>query len=255
MTAAVVSRDAGLVRYLVIDRPQALNALNGSVLAALGAELDRIEPEGGPRVVVVTGSGDRAFSAGADLEELAGLDAERTSSVLSVGRSLFARIERFPRPIMAAVNGYALGGGFELALACSFMLGSSAARFGLPEASLGLIPGYGGTQRLEREIGRQRALALMLTAEPIKADRAYELGLLAEPPCPADGFAARVEEVAQLVASRGPHALARIQSLAARGDLDAGLQLEAHAADEALLSPEGAEGIAAFRARRAPSFS
>ncbi len=247
--------DDGPVRWLRLNRPAAMNALNGEVLAALDAELDRLQGDREVRAVVVTGTGERAFSAGADLDELAGLSAGEAAAVLGRGQRVFRRIEQSDVPVIAAVNGYALGGGFELALACSFIVASDNARLGLPETNLGLIPGYGGTQRLPRLIGRQLALYVILTGKPLAAGRAYELGILAEPPVPPAELAARAAELAAGVAAKGPGAV-RLVLEATAGDAgaDSGFRYETALAALATSSPEAAEGVAAFREKRPAVF-
>jgi len=248
-------QDSASVRYLRLNRPERFNALNGELLLELDDELDQVERNPNIRVVVVTGTG-RAFCAGADLGELDGLSVADARVLLERGQATFRRIERMPVPIIAAVNGVALGGGFELALATSFIVAVEGARFGLPEASLGLIPGYGGTQRLPARIGRQAALAVMLTTNPVTAHRAFQLGLIAEEPIPATEFHVRVEEIAQSVAANGPEAVRRIlEATLPPTSMDEGLRIEAELAARAVASDESVEGIAAFREKRIPKFS
>ncbi len=172
----------GAVRYLTINRPGVLNALNADIFTALEEETRHIAFNPGIRAVVVSGAGDRAFSAGADLDELAELDPVDRRALLEWGQRTLRSLETLGTPTIAAVGGYALGGGFELALSCTLLVASESARFGLPEVGLGLIPGYGGTQRLSKAAGRQAALKMMLTGERIDAVRAHELGLLCQPP-------------------------------------------------------------------------
>jgi len=243
------------VRYLTLNRPDVLNALNSKVFTALETELARIEADPGTRVVVVTGSGGRAFSAGADLDELTGLDPVDTRKLLGRGQRVFRALERLGKPVIAAVNGYALGGGFELALACSLIVGSEGAKFGLPEAGLGLIPGYGGTQRLPRLIGKQAALRLMLSGQRADATSAYELGILSQPPVSDDELLDTVGQLAGEISGRSPRAAALILEAVSSSDgLDAGLAHETTLAALAAASGDAAEGIRAFREKRTPSF-
>ncbi|WP_329254629.1 enoyl-CoA hydratase-related protein [Actinoallomurus sp. NBC_01490] len=256
MTLLTERRDATL--WLTLNRPGVHNALNAELLGRLDDALDEAAADTGVRAIVLTGAGTKAFSAGADLGELAGLPAERAHQVLARGGRIVGRLERSPVPVIAAVGGLALGGGFELALACSFIVAAERASFGLPETGLGLIPGYGGTQRLPRLIGRQAALHAILTGERITADRAYGLGMVAVPPVPREDLDATAERIAATVASRGPHASGRVLEAVASGldsSLEAGLRLETGLAALCVADPEAAEGIAAFREHRAPAFT
>jgi len=253
-TEPLIVSDDGPVRWWRLNRPAALNALNAGVLDALATEIDRLEEDPGVRCVVVTGVGEKAFSAGADLDELDGLSATEAAAVLASGQHLFRRIEWSRVPVLAAVNGYALGGGFELCLSCAFILASDNARFGLPETNLGLIPGYGGTQRLPRLVGRQKALYVMLTGWPFPASRAFELGLLAEPPVARADLEARARELARIVSAKGPGAVRAVLEAVGGADED-GLRRETAMAAIATSSTEAAVGIAAFRDKRTPRFA
>lgn len=239
-----------------LERPDVLNALNGEVLGALNDLVDGLRPD--ERVVVVTGAGSRAFSAGADLDELAGLDAAAAHDLLRSGQAVMARVEASQVPVIAAVNGLALGGGFELALACTFMILADSAELGLPETGLGLLPGYGGTQRLARRVGAPVAAHTILTGERITADRAYALGLTPVPPVPVEELHDAARDLARRIASRGPRAV-RSALLALRrgldGPLETGLALESALAGLAVGGEESTEGVAAFRERRQPSYS
>jgi enoyl-CoA hydratase len=178
----LLARTEGRVRHLTFHRPDALNALNRDVLVALGDELAAVARDETVGAVLLDGSGGRAFCAGADLTELEGLDPARARDFLRRGHAVAAAIEELPVPVVAAVDGYALGGGFEIALACPIVLASDRSRFGLPEARRGLMPGFGGTQRLRRAVGHAPAMAMLLTGAPIDAARAWHLGLLSAPP-------------------------------------------------------------------------
>jgi enoyl-CoA hydratase len=251
----LITEQKGRVRYLTLNRPDVLNALNAGVFAALETELARIEADPGTRVVVVTGSGERAFSAGADLGELMDLDPVDTRKLLGRGQHAFRALERLGKPVIAAVNGYALGGGFELALACSLIVGAERASFGLPEAGLGLIPGYGGTQRLPRLIGKQAALRIMLSGQRVDAARAYELGILSQPPVPDDELLDVVGGIAEEISGKSPKAAALIiEAVGSSDGLDQGLAHETTLAALAAASRDAAEGVSAFREKRAPNF-
>jgi enoyl-CoA hydratase len=248
---------AGPVLWLTINRPEKHNALNAGVLDCLHAAVVRAGLDPGIRVVLVTGAGDRAFCAGADLDELRGIDAVRANKVLQRGGQVMRAIDTSPVPVIAVVNGVALGGGFELALASSFIVASDQASFGLPETGLGLLPGFGGTQRLPRAVGLHAARRLSITGGRLSAGDAYRIGLLLDPPCPTDELIDRASTVAHQIASRGPEATA--SALLATGtatdaSLDTGLELERALAAVCIASEEGSEGIAAFLERRRPAF-
>jgi enoyl-CoA hydratase len=210
------------------------------------------------RVVVVTGAGEKAFSAGADLKELAGMSSDRAHETARTGQQVMRELERSAVPVIAAVNGVALGGGFELVLAATFPVLSTRASLGLPESGLGLIPGYGGTQRLPRAVGAHTAAHLMLTGARLDADRAYQLGLTPVPPVPPEELMAAATEIAQTIAAQGPLAVRSILAALDGGrdaSLDAGLQLETGLAALAIGGAESDEGIAAFLQRRPANFA
>lgn len=168
----------GRIALLTVDRPQARNALNRALLGELARTFEALAERDDVSAVILTGSGDKAFVGGADIRELSELDARGGWAFSRRGQQLFDRIERFGRPVIAAVNGYCLGGGCELAMACHLRIAARSARFGQPEVKLGLIPGYGGTQRLPRLVGQGRALELLLTGDMISADEALRIGLV-----------------------------------------------------------------------------
>ena len=253
----LVDRD-GPVARITINRPDVHNALNAAVLAAIGRAVDELAGDGRTRAIIVTGAGTKAFSAGADLDELTGLTGEEAHAVLGTGQRILRRIETCGVPVVAAVNGLALGGGFELVLASTVVVAAEHATFGLPEAGLGLIPGYGGTQRLAGTVGRHAALHLMLTGARLAADRAFELGLLAVPPVPAAALPELAAELAAGLASRSPWAVRSILAAtdrAAGSPAESGLMLETALAALATAGSDAAEGIAAFRSKRLPTFA
>lgn len=246
----------GAVAVLTLNRPKVHNALNGQVLAQLGAMVTELDAEGSVNAVVLTGAGERSFCAGADLDELAGLDTVRAKDVLRLGQGVMERIDRSRLPFIAAVNGLALGGGFELLLATTLPILSDHATLGLPEAGLGLIPGYGGTQRLPRVIGRPAAAHLMLTGERMSAERAYQLGVTPVPPVPQAELMETALGLARTVAGRGPRAVGAIlEALATTAPARHELDLETTLAATAGGSKEAAEGIAAFKERRPARFA
>lgn len=252
---ALIAEQTGRVLRLTINRPDALNALNAEVLSGLRNELDGAARDASVRVVVIAGTGERAFSAGADLDELTGFDPADTRARLRQGQSAIRALETLEKPVIAAVRGYALGGGFELALACSLILGAESAKFGLPEVGLGLIPGYGGTQRLPRLIGRQAALDIILTGERIDARRAYELGILCRAPVPDGDLLATADGLAGEMAHRSPKAMRlALSAVNSTVDLDSALAYETALAALATTSEDAAEGIKAFQEKREPNF-
>ncbi|MDT7617093.1 MAG: enoyl-CoA hydratase [Pseudonocardiales bacterium] len=256
MTGPVLlARTDGRVRHLTFNRPDALNALNRDVLAALEDELTAAARDETIGAVLIDGTGERAFCAGADLTELDGLDAAGAHHLLLRGQRIVAAIEELPVPVVAAVDGYALGGGFEIALACPIVLASDRSRFGLPEARLGLMPGYGGTQRLRRAVGHAPAMALLLTGAPVDAARAWHLGLLSAPPEPPDGLARTAADLAGELAQLSRPTLGLIlESARSPSEGVEGLRHEAALAALAIASGDGQEGIRSFREKRPPLF-
>ncbi|MGW4591980.1 enoyl-CoA hydratase/isomerase family protein [Amycolatopsis thermoflava] len=248
---------AGAVVTLTIDRPEAHNALNAAVLAGLSDAIGRASADPAVRAVVLTGSGEKAFSAGADLKEIAAMGPDEAHRVTRAGQAVFRAIECAPVPVIAAVNGLALGGGFELALASTFPVLSERASLGLPESGLGLIPGYGGTQRLPRAVGERTAAYLMVTGHRLTAARAYELGLTPIPPVAPADLPGTVGKIAQTIAAQGPMAVRSILKAleVGRGStMEAGLAAETGLAALAIAGAESAEGVNAFLERRPPKF-
>ncbi|WP_396624834.1 enoyl-CoA hydratase/isomerase family protein [Luteitalea sp.] len=245
------------VRVLTITRPEKLNALNRATLAALHARLETLAADPALRVLIVTGAGTKAFVAGADISEFEGLTPAEAASYARVGQAVFDRLESLPVPTIAAINGYALGGGCELALACTFRLVADTARLGLPETSLGLIPGFGGTQRLARAIGRQQALELILTGRQVDADEAVRLGLALRA-VPAATLMDAAQALAAQLAARAPVAL-RYAREAMAGGLDRpladGLAAEARLFGLAAATADMREGVRAFLEKRQAVFT
>ena len=246
-------RDGDLA-IITLDRPQALNALSFEVLRALGAAID--EAAGWDiRALIFTGAGDKAFCAGADIKELTGrsLMEERAGSEL--GQATFAKLDRFKTPSIAAINGYAFGGGLELAMACSFRVAAAGAKMGLPEIKLGLIPGYGGTQRLPRLVGEARALEMILTGRTVEAKEALAIGLVNRI---AEGDAlGAAKALAGEFSAYGLPALALARSAVRRAldtPLAEGLRIEADLSTLAYRTEDAAEGLAAFLEKRKPTF-
>lgn len=247
---------AGGIAEVVIDRPKALNALNRQVLAELGAVFHGLQTDELLRCVILTGAGSKAFVAGADIAEMATLEPPEAEAFARQGHELFATIERLPVPVLAAVNGFALGGGCELVLACDIAYASENAKFGQPEVKLGLIPGFGGTVRLPRKIGYAAAAEWILAGDIHTAASARELGLVREI-CAPDGLMPRVREVAKTIASRAPLAVraakrAMLQGLAV--DPASAGQLEQWAFGTLFSTQDLREGTRAFVEKREPAW-
>ncbi len=247
---------ANNIATITLNRPDVLNALNAEMFDDLEAAFTTLSADSNLRVILLTGSGDRAFAAGADIRGLAATDAISGLAVSQRGQQVFSQIERCGKPVIACINGVALGGGCELALACTLRLASDKARLGLPEAKLGLIPGYGGTQRLTRLIGRSAALRLMLTAAIIDAPEAHRLGLVEEV-LPAATLMPRALHLASTIASMSPLGIAGILEAVNRGaglPLDAALHAEAEIFGRLCGTADKQEGLTAFLEKRTPTW-
>lgn len=242
---------------ITINRPDKLNALNKDVINELGQALDEVYSNDAIRTAIITGEGAKAFVAGADITEFTDLDAAGGAALAQAGQDkVFSKIENAPKPIVAAVNGFALGGGCELAMACHFRVASETARFGQPEVNLGLIPGYGGTQRLVQLIGKGKAMELLMTADMIKADEAKALGLVNHV-FPAEELLAKTRELLQKIQTKAPLAVGKIIALVneAATASNTGLSNEIKAFGECFGTEDKKEGTAAFLEKRAAAFS
>jgi enoyl-CoA hydratase len=245
------------IMTITINRPDKLNALNRNTVAELAAAVELLESNPDIRAAVVTGSGEKAFVAGADIKEIAALDEQGGLSFAKNGQSVFNKIERSSKPVAAAVNGFALGGGCELAMACHFRYASESARFGQPEVNLGVIAGFGGTQRLPRLIGKGRAMELLLTGNMIDAAEAMRLGLVNRV-VPAAELLSQTRQTLQTIIGKGPKAVAlTIASINKGFDLDITIaqDIEAELFAKACASEDMKEGTAAFLEKRKPKFS
>ena len=245
----------GAVALLVLDRPKSLNALDGAMLRGLAARCAELASDASVRAVVLTGEG-RAFAAGADIEEMSRQSALEAEAFSRLGHAALAALEALPVPVIAAVNGYALGGGCELALACDWIYASAKARFGQPEVGLGLIPGFGGTTRLVRRVGPAWAKELVLGGDAIDAETAQRIGL-ANRVFPPEELVAAAVAAGEKAASRGPLAVSLAKRVIHESQ-DADLRV-AHALEQAAFglvsaSRDRAEGLAAFLGKRDPRF-
>jgi enoyl-CoA hydratase len=245
------------IAYVTLNRPKALNALNELTLRELSVVVDDVSKDAAIKGVILTGAGEKAFVAGADIKEVAALVGVQAIDFARFGQALFDRIENLGKPVIAAVNGFALGGGCELALACTFRIAATNARFGLPEVKLGVIPGFGGTQRLPRLVGKGRALQIMLTADPIDAQEAHRIGLVNEVVEPAQ-LLARAEELLKKIAANGPLAVRMCIEAVNRGlelSQAEGVGLESALFGVITTSSDKTEGTSAFLEKRPAKFT
>lgn len=247
-------RDA--VRILVISRPKVLNSLNNIVLDELEHALMAGLADEATWGIIITGGGDKAFVAGADISEFTGMSWAQTVAMSQRGQRLYGFIENAAKPVVAAVNGYALGGGCELSLACHMRTASENARFGLPEVKLGLIPGYGGTQRLVRLVGRPLAIELMLSAEMLEPERAQTLGLVNRI-FPAAELIDQTVAFLKTCLKYSPTSIKHILQSVHAGIDDAarGYQTESELFAQSMVSHDGREGVSAFLEKRKPAFT
>jgi enoyl-CoA hydratase len=243
------------IATLTVNRPDKLNALNDATIAELGKAIDEIRSRDDIAGVIVTGAG-RAFVAGADISELASQTPTIAKARARTGQEVFRKFETSPKPVIAAVNGFALGGGCELALACHIRIASDKAKFGQPEVKLGTCPGFGGTQRLSRLVGKGRAIQLITTAEMIDANEAYRIGLVNKVVA-TDELAGAALDMMKLILGNGPLAVALCIEAVDRGlemSLEEGLVLEANHFGLLAATEDMTEGMKAFLEKRAPVF-
>jgi enoyl-CoA hydratase len=241
---------------IVINRVDKLNALNKEVLEELNKVLDEVETNPAIRSVIITGAGSKAFVAGADISEFGGLNKEEAMALAKRGQDTFFRIENSSKPIVAAVNGFALGGGCELAMSCHFRVAAENAKFGQPEVNLGLIPGYGGTQRLVQLIGKGKAMELLMSAHMIDANEAKELGLVNYVTTP-DTLLAHTREILSLINSKAPLAVAGCikAANAVFDESQNGFETEINEFGNCFVTEDMKEGVSAFLEKRKASFT
>ena len=253
----ILVQKENLIAQITINRPP-VNALNAETLDELGAAFEELRDDPEIRVVIITGAGQYTFVAGADITGFAQIQDEQAGRVLiSKGQDLFTSIETFPKPVIAAVNGACLGGGNELAMACDFRIAAESARFGQPEINLGIIPGWGGTQRLPRLIGRTKALELLLTGDMVKASDALRYGLVSKV-VPDNELLAQSRNLARKLAGQAPVAMALTKKAVSRGagaPIEEGLEIERTAFIEVFQTQDAREGIQAFLGKYKPKFA
>ncbi|HEX4136173.1 MAG TPA: enoyl-CoA hydratase-related protein [Bryobacteraceae bacterium] len=249
--------DADGLALVTVTRPEKLNALNRTVISELGEAFRKVREDDSIKALILTGAGEKAFVAGADIGELASIDGVQAELLSRRGQEIFRALETLRKPSVAAINGYALGGGLELAMCCTIRIASHNAKLGQPEVKLGIVPGYGATQRLPRLVGRGRALELLLSGEPIDAAEAYRIGLV-NALAPQEELIATAKQWARKVVANGPLAVAlTMESVDAGldGGLQAGLRFEAMAFGLTAASDDRREGTTAFLEKRKPVFS
>lgn len=242
--------------FIYINRPDKLNALNQEVMAELALAIDEVYSNPEIRSAVITGTGEKAFVAGADISEFLTLSAEQGTDLAKKGHVVFKHIEDCPKPVIAAVNGFALGGGCELAMACHFRIAATNAKFGQPEVNLGLIPGYGGTQRLTTLIGKGKAIELMMTGDIITAEDALQWGLVNYVVAPAE-LLPKATELLKKIQTKAPLAIARVikcANAALDNDVD-GFETELNEFGACFATKDMKEGAEAFIQKRPAKFT
>lgn len=242
------------IAIITINRPQSLNALNSTTISELSTALGEVEQNPDIRVVILTGSGEKAFVAGADIKEFSDFGTEAAEKLARDGQqNLFDKIENLKKPVIAAVNGFALGGGLELAMACHIRYASDNAKLGLPEVTLGLIPGYGGTQRLPKLVGKGLANEMIFSAKMITADRAKETGLVNEV-FSQEELLSKTKELAQVISKNSPMAISKAIAAVNLSDTAEGFENEIKAFGALFEMEDKKEGVTAFLEKRKPTF-
>lgn len=252
----ILEKEEG-IGILYINRPEAMNALKEDLLKELGQSMDDIERDEEIQVLIITGAGEKSFAAGADIKEMQPLNAVEGRACGELGQSVFRKVELMKKPVIAAVNGFALGGGCELAMACDIRLASDKARFGQPEVGLGITPGYGGSQRLPRLIGEGRAKELIYTADIISAEEAYRIGLVNHV-YPAAELMEEAKKLARKIAAKAPLAV-RFSKLAINKgmqvDIDTGMAIEADMFGLCFSTEDQKKGMEAFLKKEKAAFN
>lgn len=254
MPENILVESNGPILTITLNRPKALNALSSGLLTELDQQLDQLTDD--TRVVIITGSGEKAFAAGADIAEMRDYGPVQAERYSALGHRVFRRFETLPQVFIAALNGFTLGGGLELAMGCDLLYASENAKLGQPEVNLGVTPGYGGTQRLQRLVGPQLAREMLYTGDAIDAQTAKARGLVVDV-LPREQLLEHVRKVAEKIASKGPLAIRATKNLVRRGqdlDLDSANLLEQQTFGLMFGTDDRREGMAAFLERRAPVF-
>jgi len=249
----VILEKEGHLAIVTINRPKALNALNSETLKDLDTVLDDLEKDSNVYAVILTGAGEKSFVAGADIAEMKDLNEEQGKEFGILGNNVFRRLEKLDKPVIAAISGFALGGGCELAMSCDIRIASEKAKFGQPEAGLGITPGFGGTQRLARIVGPGKAKELIYTCDIIKADEAYRIGLVNKIVA-LESLMDEAKAMANKIAANAPKAVKYCKDAIDRGmqvDIDAAILIEAKDFGKCFATEDQTEGMTAFLERRA----
>jgi enoyl-CoA hydratase len=252
----VLVKKDGPIAVVTINRPKALNALNSAVLDALGSAADDLAADDAIRVVIVTGSGEKSFVAGADISEMVEMTPLQAREFMSKGHRVMNRLQYMEKPVIAAINGFCLGGGLELAMACDIRYASEKARIGLPEVGLGIHPGFGGTQRLPRLVGQGKASEMVFTGKHIKADEAFQIGLV-QKVAPPEKLMEEVMGLAKTICKQGPVAVKMAKASVNQGlatDFRSGLKFEIQSVAQTFATEDLKEGMKAFLEKRKPEF-
>ena len=252
----IKSKIEKLIGYLIINRPESLNAMNNQVLDELTNKVNELISNSDVRVIIISGAGDKAFIAGADIKLMQGLNKKESLDFAKKGHLLTSLIENSNKPIIAAVNGYAFGGGSELALSCHIRIASEDAIFAQPEVKIGLLPGWGGTQRLPRIVGKGIANEIILTGMNISAERAYEIGLVNKV-VKKDDLISNCNEIAEAIIRNSPNAInesMKLINMSSNIDLKSGLEIEAKRFSDLFETDETLEGLTAFVQKRPPKY-
>ncbi|KOA18266.1 putative enoyl-CoA hydratase echA8 [Clostridium homopropionicum DSM 5847] len=252
----VLYEQKGNMAYVTINRPEALNALNGRVLKSLNSVLDLIRETDEISTVIIKGAGNKAFVAGADIKEMSGMNCMEARAFSKLGQEVFNKIEKLPKAVIAAVNGFALGGGCELAMACDIRIATKKSKFALPELGLGVIPGFAGTQRMPRLVGKGRAKEMMFTSKQVGAEEAYRIGLVNEV-VDEENFLNYCDEMAKTIGTRSKAAIAICKSSVNEGmelDIDKAMLHEADLFGLCFSTEDQREGMGAFIEKRKPIF-
>ncbi|WP_446897919.1 enoyl-CoA hydratase-related protein [Clostridium sp. LBM24168] len=252
----IISKEENGIAYVTINRPKALNALNSATLTELGSVVDEISKKQDIKVVIITGAGEKSFVAGADIAQMSKLNSIEATNFSRLAQNVFSEIENLPQVVIAAVNGYALGGGCELAMACDVRFASKKAKFGQPEVNLGILPSFGGTQRLPRLVGKGIAKELIFSTDMIDAQEAYRIGL-ANKVYEPDELIQKSEEFAKKVMSKSPWGVRLAKASINNGldvDLESGLKYEANSFGLCFSTEDQKEGMGAFLEKRKANF-
>lgn len=250
----ILIQKEGKVTIVTLNRPQSLNALNKQTLKELSTIMDELNHNDSVRAIILTGAGEKSFVAGADIKEFSDFGQEKAEELARTGQDeVFNKIESMSKPVIAAINGFALGGGLELAMACHFRYASENAKLGLPEVTLGLIPGYGGTQRLPKLVGKGMANEMIFTAKMISGQRAKEIGLVNEV-FPLEELLTKTLETANVIAKNSPMGISKAIAAVNNSDTDYGFDTEIQSFGELFDLNDKKEGVAAFLEKRKPEF-